>query len=204
MSDMETRASVIFGVCQNDPQRWREFDAIYRPILMAYLLKRGVKEADSVEIVQDVFVKLLAKIHTYDRTKCRFRNWLFRVARNTLIDFLRRRTSHDSAVKVWAAHMLKEIESGGMELERDWEKLHREKILRHALRTVRARVSPRAWGCFWGRLMEDRAAEEIAQELGMDTANAVYVSACRVLKKVRAVCEEFEEDLSRDLDAGLS
>ena len=37
MSDSETRGSVIYGVCQHDPERWREFDAIYRPMLMAFL-----------------------------------------------------------------------------------------------------------------------------------------------------------------------
>jgi hypothetical protein len=33
MSSADTRVSVIVGVCQRDPDRWREFDAIYRPIL---------------------------------------------------------------------------------------------------------------------------------------------------------------------------
>jgi len=30
MSRSATRVSVIVGVCRNDPERWREFDAIYR------------------------------------------------------------------------------------------------------------------------------------------------------------------------------
>jgi hypothetical protein len=33
MSSADTRFSVIIGVCQRDPDRWREFDAIYRTIL---------------------------------------------------------------------------------------------------------------------------------------------------------------------------
>ena len=33
MSNSDTLVSVIVGVCQQDPERWREFDAIYRPML---------------------------------------------------------------------------------------------------------------------------------------------------------------------------
>ena len=42
MSIADTRGSVIFGVCQHDPERWREFDAIYRPMLFAFLRKQGL------------------------------------------------------------------------------------------------------------------------------------------------------------------
>ena len=43
MSNTDTRVSVIVGVCQQDPERWREFDAIYRPMLFAYLRKQGLQ-----------------------------------------------------------------------------------------------------------------------------------------------------------------
>ena len=33
MSNTDTLVSVIVGVCQQDPERWRQFDAIYRPML---------------------------------------------------------------------------------------------------------------------------------------------------------------------------
>ena len=42
-------------------------------------------------------MKLLGKIHTYDRAKCRFRSWLFSVAHHTLIDLARRRASYKKA-----------------------------------------------------------------------------------------------------------
>lgn len=204
MSDMETRASVIFGVCRNDPQRWREFDATYRPILRAYLRKRGVQESDAGEVVQEIFIRLVNKIGTYDRTRCRFRTWLFRIAMNTLIDFIRRQACYDKALKGWADTKLREIETHSDEMEKEWEKIHRERILRRALRVVHSRVSSRAWKCFVGRMIDNRPAEEIARELGIDTPNAVYVNACRVLKKIRTLCEEFDEDLSQGSEISLS
>ena len=41
MSNTDTLVSVIDGVCQQDPERWRQFDSIYRPMLVAYLRKQG-------------------------------------------------------------------------------------------------------------------------------------------------------------------
>ena len=70
MSNSDTRGSVIVGVCQQDPERWREFDAIYRPMLLAFLRKQGLNEFEANDVVQDIFVKLLGKIQTYDRKKC--------------------------------------------------------------------------------------------------------------------------------------
>src|SRR5271165_1400378 len=93
MSNTDTLVSVIVGVCQQDPERWRQFDAIYRPMLLAYLRKQGLKQSDVNDVVQDIFVKLLSKIHTYKRGKSGFRAWLFSVAHNTLIDAARRRAS---------------------------------------------------------------------------------------------------------------
>ena len=58
MSSADTLVSVIEGVCEQDPERWRQFDGIYRPMLMAYLRKQGLEESEASDVVQDIFVKL--------------------------------------------------------------------------------------------------------------------------------------------------
>jgi RNA polymerase sigma-70 factor (ECF subfamily) len=199
MSSTETRVSVIVGVCQQDPKRWSEFNSIYRPMLLAYLCKRGLSESDASDVVQDIFVKLLAKIHTYDREKFKFRSWLFSVAHNTLIDHARRRATHRKAVDGWADQMLSATPSDSVRMTEEWTKIHREKILEHALKTVRSRTSSKVWACFEQRLLRNRPAADIAAELKIQP-NAVYVNASRVLKQVRAVCDEFDEDISHGFE----
>jgi hypothetical protein len=83
-------------------------------------------------------------------------------------------------------------------------RIHHEKILEHALRVVQGKVTPLVWACFVGRLIEDRPGIEIARELGLSGSNAVFVNASKALALVRAVCAEFDEDISDDLDSGLS
>ncbi len=203
MSAEDTRVSVIIGVAQKDPERWCEFDAIYRPMLFAYLRRRGLSESDANDVVQEIFVKLLGKIHTYDRTKCKFRSWLFSVAHNTLIDHARRRANYQKALDGWVVGALTATPSDSMRMAEDWVQIHREKILEHALKKVRARISTKLWACFEQRLLRNRPAVEIARELGIEPP-AVYVYASRVLKQVRAVCEEFDEDISHAVESDVS
>ena len=202
MSDTDTRVSIIVGVCQRDPDRWREFDAIYRPMLLSFLRKQHLSESDASDVVQDIFVKLLDKIHSYKREKYRFRSWLFAVAHNTLIDKARRRAAHKKAVDGWVAHVLRSTPSDSLKMAEEWVRLHRSKILAHALATVRGNTSPRVWACFEQRLLLDRPGAEIAKELGCEPPT-VYANAHRVLNKVRAICQEFDEDLTNDGDFGL-
>jgi RNA polymerase sigma-70 factor, ECF subfamily len=199
MSTTETRGSVIVGVCQQDPERWHEFDAIYRPILLGFLRKQGLKDSEAADVVQDTFVKLLSKIQTYDRTVCSFRTWLFRVTYNTLVDHARRQAAYQKAVHGWAANMLRATSSDSMIMEEQWLKHHQQKILAHALKQVRQQVSSRAWTCFQARLLQNRPADEIAAELLIDR-NVVYVSSSRVMKRVRDACAEFDEDISQAFD----
>jgi RNA polymerase sigma-70 factor, ECF subfamily len=200
MSSMDTRGSIIVGVCQKDPERWREFDAIYRPMLFAFLRKQGLNGFDANDVVQDIFFKLLTKIGTYDRTRCKFRTWLFGVALNTLKDKARRKASYNKALEGWARNVLQATPTDSVKMADAWAKFHRTKILKHAMETMRKRTSARAWTCFEQRLLRDRPGAEIAKELGV-TANVVYVNACRVLKEVSTICLEFDEDPRDALDS---
>jgi RNA polymerase sigma-70 factor (ECF subfamily) len=203
MAADDTRFSVIVGVRQNDPERWREFDAIYRPMLFAYLRKRKLSDSDANDIVQEIFVKLLAKIDTYDRSRCKFRSWLFSVAHNTLIDHARRRATQQKAEEEWVGQTLKATPADSKRMADEWINLHRERIFEHALNKVRELNSSKLWACFEQRLLQNRPAAEIAEALDIRPA-AVYTYASRVLKQVRAVCEAFDEDISHAFGSGVS
>jgi RNA polymerase sigma-70 factor, ECF subfamily len=202
MSGTDTRVSVIVGVCRQDPERWREFDAIYRPMVFAYLLKRGVQQSDAGDLVQDIFVKLFLKIGTYDRSRSTFRSWLFSIAHNALVDRARRRAAYTRAVDGWIVNVLGATPSDSQRMADEWRKIHRQKILEHALKTVRARTSTKAWRCFEDRMLHNRPAADTAAELGIEPGS-VYVNCSRVLAQVRDVCNEFDEDISDGCESGM-
>ena len=200
MANDDTRLTVIAGVRSQDPERWREFDSIYRPMLFSYLRKQGLKDFEANDVVQDVFVKLLAKIQTYDPAKCKFRGWLFSLAHNAMIDRARQRASYQKALDGWAAHVLEATPSHSLRMEQEWVKHHRKRILEHALKTVRAQTSAKAWSCFDQRVLRNRPAALVATEVKLNP-KAVYVYACRVLKQVRSLCQQFDEDISESIES---
>ena len=87
------------------------------------------------------------------------------MAHNTLIDDARRRASRKKALDGWVANVLRATPSDSLKMAEEWVMIHREKILEHALKVVRARVSTRVWACFEQRVFHNRPAAEIARDL---------------------------------------
>jgi RNA polymerase sigma-70 factor (ECF subfamily) len=70
------------------------FDLLH-PSVYRYLAGRTRQTADAEDLTQVVFMKALAAIPRYQVRGLPLRAWLFRLARNALIDFERTRRTHD-------------------------------------------------------------------------------------------------------------
>jgi RNA polymerase sigma-70 factor (ECF subfamily) len=196
----ETRLSLLKRVRDlADGESWREFYAIYQPLIFSYLRGLGLKAQDADEVTQEVFRRLVEALPTFelDRTRGRFRTYLWKLTHNTLIDVMRRKTVRDKAEKEWIRRFCKLNESESQKLEKIFMDQHRERILKVVLPQVQATVSPTSWACFEGRMLRDLPAAAVAAELGISD-KVVYVYAWRVLQEVRCRCAEHEEDLGDD------
>jgi RNA polymerase sigma-70 factor (ECF subfamily) len=61
------------------------FDRIYR-----YIYVRVRKQAEAEDLTQEVFIKALKAIGSYKIGKAPFASWLFRIAHNQVIDYVRK------------------------------------------------------------------------------------------------------------------
>jgi len=187
----------------SDGESWREFHAIYQPLIFAYLRDLGLRHDSADDLTQEVFRRLVKTMPSFvlDRQKARFRTFLWKITYSVLIDQVRETKARDQVEEEWVRRFTVAYESESQRLEENWVRMHRKRILETALSRVRARTKPTSWTCFEQRLLRNRPAVAIAGDLGM-TANAVYAYASRVLKEVRRQCAELEEELGdgSDLD----
>ncbi len=56
-----------------------------------YVFYQILSKEDTEDIVSDVFMKVAKNAHQYDSDKAKFSTWLYRIAKNTVIDFYRKR-----------------------------------------------------------------------------------------------------------------
>ena len=192
----KTRSSLLRRL--RDPQDhagWGEFVALYQPLLIRYVRKKGLNEHDAGDVVQGIFITLLRKLPTFelDRGKGRFRTWLWQVTHNAVVDWARAnrriRAAEDQLRNDW--------QESADKPDSDWDTELHKRVMEYALQKVRAQTQPNTWACFEQHLLKGRPGAEVATELGVPT-NTVYVYSARVLARVREQCELYTEDLGHE------
>jgi RNA polymerase sigma-70 factor, ECF subfamily len=84
---------LVGRAAEGDARAFRALYEAYAPPLYRFALFRVRNPADAEDIVQRVFEKIIEALPRYEQRGLPFRAWLFRIARNAVIDF--QRTRHD-------------------------------------------------------------------------------------------------------------
>jgi RNA polymerase sigma-70 factor (ECF subfamily) len=197
----ETSSSLIRRVRDvADAASWREFVALYEPLLLSYVRSRGVGEHDARDLVQEIFSRLVRALpnFTLDHSRGRFRTYLYQVAMSALNDWHARNGRRGVAESQWRSERQQdETADHNPEPESEWTITYHRRVLEFALERVRARTRPETWACFEEHLLRGRPGAIVAADLGC-TTNALFVNASRVLQKVREQCADYLEELGDD------
>jgi RNA polymerase sigma-70 factor (ECF subfamily) len=193
---METSSTLLKRVRDTQDQAaWGDFLAFYEPLLYSYVAKKGVRPHDAGDVVQNIFIALLRALPSFalDKTRGRFRTWLWQVTANAVTDWARARQRD--------ARTGGGLENSGAEPavlppqpEEAWEAATRERIFAEALPELRAETDPKTWACFEQHVLKHRPGQEVGAELGLKP-NTVYVNASRVLARLRERCTARMEEL---------
>src|SRR5260221_421603 len=96
-----TRPSLLLRLRgERDEQAWAEFLAIYEPLILRLMRRRGLQESDARDMTQQALLRISGAIDRYepDGAEASFRRWLFRVARNVVVTFLRHQTRQPTSL----------------------------------------------------------------------------------------------------------
>jgi len=91
----ETRISLVLRLAgSSDVQAWQEFAELYAPAIHGLAIRRGLQPADAEDVTQEVLFGVARAIERFqpDSERASFRTWLSRIARNLIVDFIRRRS----------------------------------------------------------------------------------------------------------------
>jgi RNA polymerase sigma factor (sigma-70 family) len=199
----ETRNSLLMRLHdQRDIVAWDQFVKIYEPLIFRLAKSKGFQESDAHDIVQEVMIAVSKAIHRWepDRTKGRFRDWLFRIARNLMINFLTRRKYQPLGASQSFSELLQlhsVAEQLDNEMTREFDLEYRRELFWLAADKVRRQVRSNTWEAFRLTAIDEHSIASAARQLGMKEG-AVLVARCRVLARLRAAVAELE-DAENDL-----
>jgi RNA polymerase sigma-70 factor (ECF subfamily) len=163
-------ADVVLHAQRGREDAFRELVRRYeRPIFS--LIYRMVRDRETAEdLAQDTFIKVLNHIDRY-RPEFRLSSWLFKIANNVAIDFLRKRQiatiSIDGSPHAATAA---EVEATSFDVRARQESALEELEARElggAIERAIARLRPEYRSCIMLRHVDDRSYEEIATILDL-------------------------------------
>lgn len=197
MQTPTTRTSLLTRLRDHrDHAAWREFEERYRELLVRFCQKRGLQRADAEDVVQALFTSLARALpqFEYDPARGRFRDYLFRCARNALAKWASRPNRQDQRLDTDVARVLAQETEASPADVRLWEQEWVAHHYRLAMETVRRTFEPRSVEIF-DRSIAGAKVAELAAEFGM-SEQAVH----KVRQRIRARMEELVAEQLRAED----
>jgi RNA polymerase sigma factor (sigma-70 family) len=138
----DTRVSLILRLRDKaDEQAWREFCRVYEPVIAAVARRHGLQDADVHDLTQQVLVRVANAVEGYDLDPRlgRFSAWLHRIAKNTLVNLLKKKyRAEQSASESWIHQLLDRSETS--EVDASLEREYRRALFRIAAARVKDEV----------------------------------------------------------------
>ncbi len=189
----ETRASLILRLHNRaDLDAWQEFTEIYYPLVFRLVRSKGFQHSDALDVAQEVLLRVAGAVERWepDPEKGTFRGWLFRIARNLMIDFLHR----DQRSPLASADHLVELQVDPSTLESQTFDLEfQRQVFAWAAKRIRPSFQEATWQAFWRTAVGEESAATVADQLGM-SVGAVYIARTRVMQKLRSEVQRLIRD----------
>ena len=169
--------------------------SIYEPFVYRFARRGGLQDADACELVQNVMLSVARAVGRWkpDRQQGRFRTWLFRIARNQLLDVLAKQQRTIAARGGSGLLEILQTSKSAAAFEQTLRFEHRQTLFQWAADRVKSSVKEVTWKAFWMTAVEEQVPETVARELGL-TAGAVYIARSRVLARLRDAVKQWEDN----------
>ena len=174
---------------------WAEFVELYGPLVESWSARAGLNKAAREDVAQEVFLSVHRSIGKFDSTRknATFRGWLWRIARNAVLQSLRKAGTPGRGGST--AHVqLATVPDPFADSVAEWMALPESDppadasgtaaLLQRAMDQIKSRVDPQTWSAFWNTAVLNQDTADVAAALGMTPA-AVRKAKSRTIQRLR-------------------
>jgi len=192
--EIPTLSSSFLGNVQRmDPASWSRLVMTFAPIVYRWCRRSGIREADTPDVIQDVFSTVARGVTGFQRTQVQgsFRAWLATITRSRVRDFLRKNARHQSPVG--GTEALEQLQEIPDELDSTicYQSIE-SPLAKRTMELVRAEFEEVTWQAFWMTTIESQSPAIVAQRLNLSLAS-VYQARTRVPRKLRQRIRELPQ-----------
>lgn len=190
-----TRVSLLVRIQDpSDAEAWRQFFELYAPVVYGFARKRGLQDADSADLMQDVLrsVSMAAGRLNYDPAKGTFRGWLYSVTRNKIFNFLDKQRRQARGSGDSGAHRRLDELPAPVEEREEWDRDYERRRFAWAAERVREEFQESTWNAFWMTAVDGLSAKDAGAKLTM-SPGAIYVAKSRVIARLREEIESVND-----------
>ena len=193
----ETQSTLLAQIrSPEDREAWEEFALIYQPVIYRMARRRGMQDADAQDLVQTVLMRVAGAVDRWERKPgARFRHWLRRVAKNSILSELSRSSKDAPMGGSDIQELMAEQPAATSEVEQELAvEYMREQYLRAAM-SVQSDVNAETWRAFELTVIDGESCEGAAKIIGR-SVGTVYAARSRVMRRLRDHIQRLEQSES--------
>ncbi len=161
----------------NEQEAWSRFAELYTPLLYYWLRRMGLSDADAADLIQEVFLVLVAKLPSFNyRKDGTFRGWLRTLTLNKYRETRRRK-------QLPMVDGIFDFPAKGGDSKID-DNEYRGQLVQQMLHILEPEFPPSTWQYFQAYVVANRDANEVAGEYGV-SVGTVYAAKSKVLARLR-------------------
>ena len=155
-------AALVDMVLEGDNHAFEHlFDRYGGSLHQLYLVRTGGNNDNTNDLIQEIFVKAYLNLASYDR-RYAFGQWIYTIAKNTFIDYVRRRRD-DLSIDNTRGEYIRQPVSLTPNPEESIINTQQRRLLEESLE----KMSPKYRRLIELRFFKDLSYEEIAEQLGL-------------------------------------
>ena len=174
---------------RGDADAWETFGSLYRPMIVAYAVSRGLDAPDAEDVAQQCTQAVLEKIEEYEHLHS-FKSWLRAIADHKIVDRFRRgKRLVQGTSTFWDMQSAPGHQPGGEAPPDVWDRQWTMAHIVYCAERVRASVNESTYEAFAACVLRGMDPGAVAAALNLST-NQVYVAKHRVLERIREMLRE--------------